>query len=513
MRRHVICLAIGLLLSASLAAAPSATVVQTDAGSVRGVTLGGGAVAFRGIPYAAPPIGALRWRPTQPAQPWKGVRDATLFGPDCPQPVRPGREGTLQSEDCLTLNLVTPDAKASKLPVLVLIHGGAFFVGSGRDLADQDASVILQAGVVLVSPNYRLGRLGFFSHPEWSRRSRERGDDLANYWLMDQIAALQWVRRNIERFGGDPNNVTILGCSAGGSSINALMAAPDARGLFARASARSGGGFFNATRPLDTAEAQGREFAARISASNDAAALDRLLAMDADAILALESGPPNFGAVVDGQLLPEPTSVSFANGRIAHVPYMVGSTSDEASVFGLMGFDRKVLGERFGIDVDGMRRYYGAASAIDDAELLRQVQTDFIFTSASLGMATLASVAGLPAYAYYFDYVRESEAANARGAAHCADMPYSFGMLSEPAPNDLRIAKMMQDYLLAFIRNGDPNAAGQPRWPRFQKQSMAPLVISTVTQAVPGFRAGELEPWYLRWARESGQRFPSLTKP
>lgn len=510
MRRHVMCLVIGLL-SASGAAASDAVTVQTDAGAVRGVVVDNGAVAFRGIPYAAPPIGALRWRPTQPVQPWKSVRDASSFGPDCPQPVRPGREAAPQSEDCLTLNVVTPGQLASKLPVLVSIHGGAFFVGSGRDLADHDASAVVRAGVVLVSPNYRIGRLGFFSHPELSRRSRTNGDDLANYWLMDQIAALQWVQRNIERFGGDPDNVTILGCSAGGSSINALMAAPKARGLFARASARSGGGFFNATRPLDVAEAQGREFAARTGVEGEAKELDRLLALDAKDMLALESGPPNFGAVVDGRLLPEPTSVSFANGRIARVPYMVGSTSDEASVFGLMGFDRKVLAERFDIDIDGLRRYYGASDAIDDAELLRQVQTDFIFTSASLGMATLASKAGAPTYVYYFDYVRESEATKARGAAHCADMPYSFGTLSSPTPNDSRIAAMMQDYLIAFIRNGDPNAASttsRPPWPRFEPGSKAPLVVGKVTQAVPGFRAAQLEPWYLRWEHESGARLP-----
>lgn len=333
MRSHV-CLAIGLLAAGSAAMAAESPVVQTDAGAVRGVALDGGAAAFRGIPYAAPPVGALRWRPTQPVTPWKGVRDATSFGPDCPQPVREGRETAPQSEDCLTLNVITPDLRGTKLPVLVSIHGGAFFVGSGRELAEKDVSEIVKAGVVLVAPNYRLGRLGFFSHPELSRRSRQRGDALSNYWLMDQIAALQWVQRNIERFGGDPDNVTIIGCSAGGSSVNALMATPRARGLFARASARSGGGFFNATRPLAVAESQGREFAARIGARDEAQALERLLAMDANAILALESGPPDFGAVVDGELLPEPTSVSFASGRIARVPYMVGSTSDEASGFG-----------------------------------------------------------------------------------------------------------------------------------------------------------------------------------
>ncbi|HRO28538.1 MAG TPA: carboxylesterase family protein, partial [Luteimonas sp.] len=209
-----------------------------------------------------------------------------------------------------------------------------------------------------------------------------------------------------------------------------------------------------------------------------------------------------------GRLLHEPTSASFANARAAQVPYMVGSTSDEASVFGLMGFDRKVLAERFGVDLDALRRHYGDASRIDEAELLRQVQTDFIFTSASLGMATLAAAAGSPTYAYHFDYVRESEAAAAKGAAHCADMPYSFGLVDTPAADDARISAMMQDYLVSFVRDGDPNVAGRPPWPRFGTVSPATLVIGAATQAVPEFRARQLAPWYRRWERESGEALP-----
>jgi len=371
------------------------SVVKTDSGMIRGISLDGHAAAFRGIPYAAPPVAGLRWRPAQPFQPWSDILDATTFGPDCPQPVQPRQMVWPQSEDCLYLNVVSPDMTASGLPVLVLIHGGAFFVGSGRELADQDLSTIVRNGVILVSPNYRIGRLGFFSHPELTRRSRERGDATSNYWLSDQIAALQWVKRNIHHFGGDADQVTILGCSAGGSSVNALMAAPDARGLFARASARSAGGLFNASRSLETAEMQGRAFASRTGETDDVRALDRLLALDAQEILALESGPPNFGAVVDGELLPESPVIAFAKGQHAKVPYMVGSTSDEASIFGLMGFDREVMAERFGINIDALSEDYGD---LDEAELLRQIQTDFIFTSGSLGMAALAETADSESY-------------------------------------------------------------------------------------------------------------------
>nr|WP_202842599.1 carboxylesterase family protein [Luteimonas saliphila] len=505
MQCRVISFSLGLLLSAAGVSASEPPVVETDAGSVRGVALKNGAAAFRGIPYAVAPVGELRWRPTRPQAAWQGVREASAFGPDCPQPVRDGRQAHPQSEDCLSLNVVTPDLGASGLPVLVSIHGGAFFVGSGRDLADQDVSTIVREGVVLVSPNYRLGRLGFFAHPELTQEARGRGEDFANYWLMDQIAALHWVRRNIHRFGGDPERVTILGCSAGGSSINALMAAEDARGLFAGASARSGGGFFNATRPLAVAEEQGARFAGTGGASRS---LATLRALSADEILALESGPPDFGAVVDGRLLAEPTSQAFTGGRIAKVPYLVGSTSDEASVFGLMGFDRKVLAERFGIDLDALGDAYAGTQQLDEAELLRQVQTDFIFTSAALGMGRLASSSGAPSWAYHFDYVRRSQAAASKGAAHCADMPYSFGTLDDPEAEDAEIARMMQAYLLSFIRNGSPGTEGLPAWPEIGEPGHAPLVIGERTRAEPGFRQEQLATWFERWERENGSTFP-----
>jgi para-nitrobenzyl esterase len=324
---------------------------------------------------------------------------------------------------------------------------------------------------------------------------------------MDQIAALEWVQQNIHRFGGDPANVTILGCSAGGSSINALMSAPAANGLFHKACARSGGGFFNATRSLAVAEEQGEAFSRLTGQSGSEASLAALRSLDADSLLALEQGPPNFGAVVDGVVLPEATSSSFRHGRIANVPYMAGSTSDEASVFGLMGFDRQVLASRFGIDVDAQRAAYGAA--IDDAELLRQVQTDFIFTSAAIGMTTLAANAGRPAWAYYFDYVRTAELGSAPGAPHCADMPFALGTLVAADEDEARMAARMQAQLLAFIRTGNPQVDGDAEWPRFSAGSRAPLVIDRAgMQAREGFRDAQLQPWYRKWETVSGERFP-----
>ena len=502
---------LGCAAAAPAAALPNeasaAPVVATDRGRVKGVALGSKAAAFRGIPYAAPPVGPLRWRPTQPARPWPAVRDATRFGPSCPQPAREGSDEGPQSEDCLTLNVVTPDLRGRKLPVLVSIHGGAFFAGSGRDLADQGLSPVVRRGVVLVAPNYRLGRLGFFAHPAIS--AQRGGDAIGNYWLMDQMAALRWVQRNIARFGGDPQNVTILGCSAGGSSVNSLVASPRSRGLFARASVHSGGGFFNATRPLPVAEQQGVEFAARAGISETGAgALARLRALTPAEVMAADPGPPNFGAIIDGTLLPRQISVSFARGEIAKVPLIVGSTSNEASVFGLMGFDRTVLAQRFGVDVDALRPVYEQGAPLDDGELLRQVQTDFIFTSASLGMATLASRAGSPAYGYHFDHVDERLRDTAPGAPHCADMPYWFGTLKSPTALDAAVAGTMQDYLVNFVRTGNPNGAGLAPWPRFAPSAQTPLVIRDTFTAVPGFRARQLRLWHAKWATDTGETFP-----
>jgi para-nitrobenzyl esterase len=283
------------------------------------------------------------------------------------------------------------------------------------------------------------------------------------------------------------------------------VAAPQARGLFHRASVRSGGGFFNATRPLAQAEREGLEFGARVGVSgDDAAALQRLRSLTTDQVLAGDPPPPNFGAVIDGKLLREPASVSLSRGDVARVPLMTGSTSDEASIFGLMGFDRKVLASRFGVDVDALRPAYEGQGALGDAELLRQVQTDFIFTSASVGMTALAARAGMPAYVYHFDHLDADQRGQRRGAPHCADMGYLFGRTDLTDARDAGVARELQEYLLNFMRSGDPNGPGLPRWPRADGSTIEPLVIGETTRAVPGFRSRQLQPWFAKWQTESG---------
>lgn len=480
-------------------AAPIEPIVRTTLGPVRG-TARDGAFLFAGLPYAAPPIGERRWKATMPATPWRGIRDATQFGPDCPQPPRSGVTNP-QSEDCLTLNIATPDPTARKLPVIVSIHGGAYFAGSGRELLGHGVPAIVRDGVVLVAPNYRIGRLGFFAHPALSAEAPRA---TANYWLMDQVAALKWVRANIARFGGDPDNVTIIGCSAGGSSINALMASPAARGLFARASAHSAGGLFNANRALAQGEQQGLAFAGRVGvAGNDAATLSSLRALSVRQILAGDSGAPDFGAVVDGTWLPRPLSVAFARGEIARVPLISGSTSNEASVFGLMGFDATVLARRFGIDLAAVAPAYGP---LDAKELLRQVQTDFIFTAAAMGMTAMAARNGAPTWSYHFDYVNDARRGAVPGAAHCEDRGYWFGTQHDPSPRDAAVGRTMRGYLLNYARTGNPNGPGLPVWKPSRPGMVSPLRIGTEAAMAPDFRKRQLTPWYAKWEAETGER-------
>ncbi|MFM5931145.1 MAG: carboxylesterase/lipase family protein [Novosphingobium sp.] len=480
-----------LALAALLCANRAPPLAHTAGGTVRGEALGPGA-AFRGIPFGT----AVRWRDAAPAPPWKGQRDATAFGPACPQRSEPRRPPLVQSEDCLNLNVITPNRHARNLPVLVLIHGGAYAFGSNRYGADQGLSALVRRGVVLVTPNYRVGRFGFLAHPALTA---EAGRGTGNFWLSDQILALRWVKANIARFGGDPARVTIMGCSAGGSSANALMTSPAAHGLFARAAVHSGGGLFNANRPLALAEEQGRAFALRAGVGGtDRQALSALRRLSVQQVLAADPGPPDYGAIIDGHYLPQPIANAYAKGQQASVPLIMGSTSNEASVFGLMGFDAVAMKARFGIDLDAVRPIYQANAALTDAELLRQVQTDFLFTSAALALSGFAS-ARAPAWTYHFDHVPAALVAKVPGAQHCADMPYLISQVRRDDPASQSLAEAMQGYWYNFISHGDPNGAGLPVWPQTQHQNGPVLLVNSGFVPVSGFRDAQLQHWWAKW--------------
>ena len=361
-----------VLLAANLATAQP---VGTAAGTVKGTTTADGKIRiFKGIPYAAAPVGENRWREPKPAPAWQGVRDALEFGAQCMQGQvfdditfpRPA------SEDCLNLNIWTPAATANdRLPVMVWIHGGGFQVGAGAE-PRHDGEAFARKGIILVTINYRLGIFGFLSHPELTRESAHNAS--GNYGLLDQIAALQWVKANIAAFGGDPSNVTIFGESAGSFSVSALMASPVAAGLFHKAIGESGAYFTGGTgtlglQPLEATEEQGTKFAASIGA----ASLADLRAKSSEELLAAAmKAQPRFSPSVDGYVLRESAYTTFAAGRQAHVPLLAGWNADESRASVTLN-PEKPTAQSFADDV---RKRFGAqADAILTAYLPRPTAT------------------------------------------------------------------------------------------------------------------------------------------
>ncbi|MCA0209676.1 MAG: carboxylesterase family protein [Proteobacteria bacterium] len=448
----------GILVSAALLASPvAAQQVTVDSGAVSGA-MAEGVASFKGIPYAAPPIGALRWSTPAPVSPWNAPRDATTYGPDCMQNPLPGIQpgSRPMSEDCLTLNVWAPKpAKGAKLPVMVWIHGGGFVGGSGT-LPETDGAALARRDVVVVSFNYRLGRFGFFAHPALGKDG--------NWGLMDQIAALKWVQRNIASFGGDPAKVTIFGESAGGESVSRLMASPAAKGLFARAIVASGGGRDDWPTLAD-AQAKGQAFAARAGAADAAA----LRALPADKILgglALMNKEDDrySGPMTDGTIVPANADTIFAEGKQARIPYIIGSNDDE------LGF----IPAPFRAMVNGpVEKALGSAAAgvkaayASEDEANRRLGGDAIFAEPALAFGLSQARAGAPTFLYRFGYVAEGQRKPDLGAVHASDVAFQFGNLpADATAADRAAARQLVDYWTNFAKTGDPNGSGLPVWSR-----------------------------------------------
>ena len=465
-------LALGLTRPGLAAEAPQATVVG---GALRGVE-GGGVAAFKAIPYAAPPVGALRWRPPEPAPGWSGVRDATKVGVICLQRYNATDNGVgplPASEDCLTLNVWTPARPHPRLPVMVWIHGGGFVNGSGT-AALYDGSALARQGVVVVTLNYRLGRFGFFAHPALSAESPT--GPLANYGLMDQIAALRWVQDNIAAFGGDPGQVTIFGESAGGIAVNTLMASPSARGLFSKAIVESGAGrsVYPRLARLNTtsepsAEDRGVAFLKSIGVeAKDAAAL-RAIPAEAIAAAPDPSVFDGFGPIIDGRLVPMSVPDAFAQALEAQVPYIVGSNSLEFPIpaaqlpGALTAMLRLPPPAQAGL----------AAAYPDRAAYEAHVLSDIIFGEPARYLAGLHAANGQPTWLYRFSALSPSMRGKLAGAPHASEREYVFETLSaSPWPtggDDAKVAAAMSGYWTSFAKRGDPNGGGRPKWPGFTK--------------------------------------------
>ena len=432
--------------------------VHVESGMLAGVVENGARV-FRGVPYAAPPVGPLRWKAPQPPAPWSGERKAAVAGPYCTQPVD---KGEAVSEDCLTLQVFAP-REANKAPVMVWVHGGANVVGASSK-PGYDGSAFARDGVVLVAFNYRLGPLGFFAHPALTHAAKP-DEPLASYGVMDQIAALQWVRRNIAAFGGDPDNVTVFGESAGGLNTLVLLSAPSARGLFERAIVESPGRNWDPLPSLAAAEAKGVTVAAEAGLAADATA-DQLRALPAAKLITDMDG--EYGPVADGRLLTESPAQAFARGHALDVPLIIGSNSYEASLFPASTMKLSAL------PADLQKVYTGEAAT--ESALGATLFTDRFFNAPVRWFARRAA-SGAPAWLYHFSYVRPSQRAKVPGAPHASEIPYVFdswdrlSSASSLLPAETRaVTSAMHSCWVAFAKTGAPACQGAPAWPAYSPE-------------------------------------------
>lgn len=452
---------------AALVATCSAGLVQADVAPDRAATRFGvvqgrvadGVAVFRGLPYAAPPVGARRWRaPEWPAAWGDAVRPAVANGAACPQPRGPSLEGGGDvgpvSEDCLVLNVWRPVAAAEPLPVLVWLHGGAFVLGSGG-LDIYDGAPLARRDALVVTVNYRLGHLGYFAHPAFER---EQPGGPVNFGLLDQIQALRWVQDNIAAFGGDPRRVTVAGQSAGAQSVLALMASPLAQGLFQRAVAQSAYGIASHTR--DAATAIGAKVAAHAGLSGAAASGDALRRLSVEQLLAAQAGgltlAPNL--VAGDAALPRPIADTFRAGRQARVPLLIGSTSDEASVAAAFGLDTGRLLDQLGRAKVLVQALYPGVT--DPAQLGREVVRDAVFTAYARRIAVLHA-AQAPTWRYYFAQRPAGRRGEPGGVGHGGDVPYVFGTTRACGclgdaldAADAAVERRVGDHWFAFARDG-----------------------------------------------------------
>jgi para-nitrobenzyl esterase len=476
-----------LSLPALAAGDPPRTEVKVDGGIVGGA-VADGVVSWKGVPYAAPPVGERRWRAPQPVEPWTGVRAATRYANDCMQKPFPSDAaplGTPPAEDCLYLNVWAPaEPAAPGLPVMLWIHGGGF-VNGGSSPAVYDGSAFARRGVVLVSLNYRLGRFGFFAHPALT--GEQAGAPLGNYGYLDQIAALEWVKRNVAAFGGDPGNVTIFGESAGGGSVHTLMTTPLARGLFHKAIVQSGGGRAGGImtpRSLAEAEAVGLAFGKLVGVpGEDAAALAALRRVPADDVVRgldmMSMGAQRdtyAGPMVDGRIVAEEPEAAFRAGRQAPVPYLVGANDREFGFMPLPPPEVEGMLARFGSARAAVVAAYDPGRTGDMGEVGIGIVSDGAMVEPARLMARLASAAGPPTWQYRFSYVATSIRKDVKGALHATEIPFVFQTVrakygDATTAEDERIADAANAYWTAFAKTGDPNGEGRPTWPPYAPES------------------------------------------
>lgn len=495
-------------------AAPAPTVVAVESGKLQG-EVNNGVLSFKGFPFAAPPVGQLRWRPPQPASHWSGVRQATAYGHDCMQKPFGGDAaplGTQPAEDCLVMNVWRPaESTGAKLPVMVWIYGGGF-VNGGSSPAVYSGAQFAKQGVVFVSFNYRLGRFGFFGFPELTKEHPD--EPKGDYGYLDQIAALKWVKRNIAAFGGDPSQVMVFGESAGGGSVHMLLTSPMARGLFERAAVESGGGRENLMGPRrlsqdlpgqPSADTIGVNFARKHGIDGTGPeALAKLRALSAEEVCdglgmmsMREEGPPTYsGPVQDGRIVVESPEQAYRAGREAKVPVLIGANTADIGFSFAKTMDEVTapLGDKA-----AALAAYDPEHTNDVREVGSRVAMDRMMVEpARFTAATLASQ-GLPTYEYRFGYVAQSMRDEWKtGAPHATEIPYVFDTVAAKygdklTPEDEHVAQAANRYWANFAKSGDPNGQDLPHWPRYTAARDELMMFGADGQV-----AAERDPWHDR---------------
>ena len=481
-------LAMAVTLAAGAAHAQPAPTAKIDSGPLIGVTEGSANV-FRNIPFAAPPVGDLRWAPPQPAKAWSAPRPAAEAGPSCPQPMNAngtpnsGGANGPTSEDCLQLNVFAPKG-AKGAPVMVWIHGGGHRTGAGWIYGGQNFA---RDGVVVVAINYRLGALGYFAHPALTKAAKP-GDPVGNYGLMDQIAALKWVQRNIAAFGGDPKNVTVFGESAGGMSTLALLATPSAKGLYQKAIVESGLGWSEPSS-LAAQEKVGLAAMTKAGVPETATAAD-LRALPVDKVAAING---NYGPFTDGKLMVETDSQAIARGHFADVPLIIGSNSGEDSLMG-----PSTLGPAAVARIPAaVKPAYTAEAAAGDDTFARAVFTDRVMGGPARWVAAETS-AGKPSWLYYFSYVGSRFRPGKTRASHADEIQYAWEYWGRRTPmsmvsaEDQAMATLMHACWVSFAKTSVPKC-GPEAWPAYTPAKDQLMEFGASSGVRTNFRKPELD--------------------
>jgi len=452
-----------------------------------------GVASFKGIPYASAPVGSLRWRPPQPPPESDAIRSAYDYGPACLQPAMPGPGSYRTSEDCLTLNVFRPFEFEDPLPVMVWIHGGSFVAGSAGDPLF-DGSKLAQAGIIVVTLNYRLGAFGWLAHPALAEDPSD--SHVTNFGMMDQIAALRWVHDNIRAFGGDPNNVTLFGTSSGALSVALLMLCEQSRDLFQKAILESVPGR-EQLRSMDIAESVGRQFFRIVEHDGnglDPRATESEVLMAAEKVL-LSKSARSFGPTKDGILVNEDIASGFKAGRQSRIPVIIGTNEDETTS-GAESDLREELGLA-GETVAELRRIDPKASG-NPAELAARLYTDRVFTEPARFVARSHAATGSPTFRYRFSYVPEAQRQDSDGG-HGRELQFVFGAEGMPGAGvfthrDREVAGVLRAYWTNFAKTGDPNGPGLPLWESSSNHDRL-LLISNL-----GITSGD-DPWSERLDR------------